>query len=121
RLSVWATAAEEALRWQTVEADGSTVASGAITPSATSGGFHRQTSITVSGDAVGIELSLPDNASPEFRVGALRLTAGTSQTTDWLSGEGVPEVVIDDPQRVLQLVTSSRIASDYTVTLREVG
>src|SRR5690606_17028840 len=64
RLSVWATAAEEAIRWRTAKADGSTVASGTITPSATSGAFRGQASISVSGDAAGIRLALPDNADP---------------------------------------------------------
>lgn len=38
----------------------------------------------------------------------------------WLPGRGVPQVVIDDPQEVLQMVTAGEVRSDYTVTIREV-
>lgn len=59
--------------------------------------------------------------SGQVAIHSLRLTAGTTQTTDWLPGRGVPQVVIDDPQEVLQMATAGEVRSDYTVTIREVG
>ena len=48
-------------------------------------------------------------------------TAGAALPDAWLPGQGVPQVVVDDPSETLQLVTAGRIAADYSITLREVG
>lgn len=120
-LSVWSSAAGDALKWRTVDMYGDAVSTGTLTTAATAGGFRSQSIITLAGAAEGLQVALPPNIDPFYRVGALRLTAGLSQTPEWLPGEGVPEVVVEDPQRTLQLLIPGRIASDYTVTIKETG
>lgn len=122
RLSGWATSAGSVIGWRTVNASGGQVATGTVTAAASSGSFRGESTVTLSGAAVGLQLRLVANIAPSRRVGGLRLTAGsTAQSLDWLPGQGVPEVVVDDPSEVLQLVTASRVAADYSITLREVG
>jgi len=121
RLSAWSTAAGVALAWYTVTADYSPVDQGTVTTAAHGGGFRGQSSITIGGGAVGLSVALPAMPDPSVYVGALRLTAGSTQSTDWLPGRGVPEVVVDDPGETLQLLAAGEVRSDYTVTLREVG
>ena len=121
RLSGWATSAGSVLTWRTVDASGSQVATGTVTASSSSGSFRGESTVTLSGAAVGLQVRLPADADPFRRVGAFRLTAGsTAQGLDWVGGEGVPEVVVDDPSQTLQLVTAGRVAADYSVTIREV-
>ena len=121
RLSGWATSAGSVLIWRTVNLDGDQVATGTVTAASSSGSFRGEAAVTLSGAAVGLQVRLPANADPFRRVGAFRLTAGsTAQGLDWIGGEGVPEVVVDDPSQTLQLVTAGRIAADYSVTIRGV-
>ena len=121
RLSGWSTHSGTMITWRTVDAAGTPGLSGSIPASPTSGGYRGEATVTLEGANVGLQLRLPVEVSAGHAVGALRLTAGsTAQATDWLPGQGVPQVVVDDPEQTLQLVTASRIASDYSITLREV-
>ena len=120
RLSGWATSAGSVVGWRTVDASGTQVATGTVTASASSGSFRGESTVTLSGAAVGLQLRLVANVDHFRRVGGFRLTAGSSaQSLDWLPGQGVPEVVVDDLSETLQLVTAGRVAADYSVTIRE--
>lgn len=122
RLSGWATSAGSVVQWRTVDASGAQVATSTVTASSSSGSFRGESTVTLSGAAVGLQLRLVAHADPARRVGGFRLTAGsTAQSLDWLPGQGVPEVVVDDLSETLQLVTAGRVAADYSVTIREVG
>ena len=116
-LSAWASAAGAALTWRTVNAAGAQVATGTVTAAAVAGGFRGVASFTPGSTVVGVQVRTPAGS---LTVGGLRLTEGAHDAT-WLPGEGVPQVAVSDPERTLQLVTSTDVRSDYTVTIREVG
>lgn len=50
--------------------------------------------------------------------GMYRLTEGTH--TGFMAGDGVPQIIVRDPDRTLQLVTDKTL-SDYQITLEETG
>lgn len=116
-LSAWASAAGAAVAWRTVNAAGTQVATGTVTAAALSGGFRGSSTFTPAATVVGVQVRLPAGA---LRVGGLRLTEG-AHASEWLPGHGVPQVVVDDPSQTLQLVMAGRVASDYSVMIREVG
>lgn len=116
-LSAWASAAGPALTWRAVTAAGAQVATGTLTAAAVSGGFRAATTFTPGATAVGVQVRTPAGS---LVVGGLRLTEGAHDPV-WLPGEGVPQVVVDDPSRTLQLATATEVRSDYTITIREVG
>lgn len=119
RLACWASATGNVLAWRSVDASGAQVSTGTLSAALSAGAFRATGSVTVSGAAVGVQVRVP--AAAGRRVGAVRLVAGTTAPDSWLPGQGVPQVVVDDPSETLQLVTAGRIAADYSVTLREVG
>jgi len=129
RISCWSTAAAESLLVSALDRFGGRTTAGSVTTASAGmsidglAGFRGETALTMGGGStVAFSFALPSNADPAFRVGALRLTEGTAaQDGAWLPGHGVPEVVIDDPEQTLQLVTATRVASNYSITLREVG
>lgn len=82
-----------------------------------SGSGRRSVTFTTPSDAVSLSL----RAQGTGAISGLRLTQGATQDAVWLPGQGVPQVVVDDPAETLQLVTAGRIAADYSITLREVG
>lgn len=119
RLACWASSTSNVLAWRSVDAAGAQVSMGTLSATSWAGAFRATGAVTVSGAAVGVQLRVP--AAFGRRVGAVRLIAGTTTPDAWLPGQGVPQVVVDDPSETLQLVTAGRIASDYSVTIREVG
>lgn len=116
-LSAWASAAGAALSWRTATVAGAQVATGTLTAAAVSGGFRASTTFTPGATAVGVQVRIPAGS---LVVGGLRLTEGAHDPV-WLPGEGVPQVVVDDPSRTLQLATATEARSDYMFTIREVG
>lgn len=116
-LSGYRTTTGQALLWRTVNAAGAAVATGTLT---SSGGARGTSNVTVSGAAVGLQVRLPILTSGAV-VGGFRLTAGTSQSADWMPGRGVPEVSVSDPAETQQYAGRDGVRSDYTVTLMEVG
>lgn len=126
-LSVSSTAAGDALHYRKVDLYGDPVGTPytvttQLVPGSAPQVFERGQILGTGGPVVGVQFALPPNPDPFFRVGALRLNSYTSMWAGgWLPGEGVPEVVVEDPQRVLQLLVQGRVASDYSITLKEVG
>lgn len=116
-LSAWASAAGAAVAWRTVNSAGAQVATGTVNAAAALGGFRGSSTFTPAATVVGVQVRLPAGA---LRVSGLRLTEG-AHASEWLPGHGVPQVVVDDPSQTLQLVMAGRVASDYSVTIREVG
>ena len=82
-----------------------------------SGSGRRSVTFTTPSNAASLSL----RAQGTGAISGLRLTEGASQDAVWLPGQGVPQVVVDDPAETLQLVTAAHIAADYSITLREVG
>lgn len=118
-LACWASAAGSVLAWRSVDAAGTQVSTGTLPAVSSAGTFWAVDGVIVSGAAVGVQLRVP--AAAGLRVGAVRLIAGTTPPDAWLPGQDVPQVVVDDPSETLQLITTGRIAADYSITLREVG
>lgn len=116
-LSVWASAAGAAIVWRTVTAVGAQLATGTLTTAAAGGGFWAAATVTPGVTAAGIQVAL---AAGTRTVGGLRLTEGEHEQV-WVPGRGVPQVVVDDPSETLQLVTSTEVLADYSITIREVG
>lgn len=118
-LVCWASGTGDVLAWRSVDASGAQVSTGTLSAASSAGAFRATGSVSVSGGAVGVQVRVPSAAGR--RVGAVRLIAGTTAPDSWVPGQGVPQVVVDDPAETLQLVTADRVAADYSITLREVG
>ena len=116
-LSVWSSATGPVVQWRTINAAGAQVQTGSLTAAAVTGGFRASAAITPSATAVAIQLALMVGSRA---VGGLRLTEGAHDAT-WLPGEGVPQVVVEDPSQSMQQAVPGSYRSDYTVTIKEVG
>ncbi|QIK82983.1 hypothetical protein [Sanguibacter sp. HDW7] len=116
-LSAWASTAGTALAWRTLSRAGAQLQTGVVTTAAAAGAFCGQSAFTPDALATGVQVAL---AAGTATVGGLRLTEGEHEPV-WLSGRGVPVVVVDDPAETLQLITDREVFADYTVTIREVA
>lgn len=104
------------IEWRTVSTGGGQVSTGVVIGSAEGGSLYGAVAITA-GSAAGVQVRL---GAGQRTVGGLRLTEGEHDPV-WVPGRGVPQVVVDDPSETLQLVTSTEVLADYSITIREVG
>lgn len=104
------------IEWRTVSTGGGQISTGVVIGSAEGGSLYGAVAITA-GSAAGVQVRL---GAGQRTVGGLRLTEGEHDPV-WVPGRGVPQVVVADPAETLQLVATSEVLADYSITIREVG
>jgi hypothetical protein len=107
------------LQARTVDAAGAELASYSAVTATTSTTSRASVTILPAATAVGVQVRT--SATAGRSITALRLTEGTPAGTEWVAGRGGAQVVVEDADETLNLISGTTVRSDYAWLLREVG